>query len=241
MPVKPKINAGDAIRDIRSGMTDAQLMEKYRLSAKGLQSLIKKLLEVKAITPEEIEERRADYHDTAVIRRIDGSDMVKDIRSGMTDSELMQKYGLSPEGLGFVFQTLTSTNVIAVEELYGTSVTQQDTVFVESVSELPGHHLAMAVEVYESTHPENRGMLSNVTDKEIVVAGMAARIGDTKTFVIPADNFIEADPVVLEARCRRAEKEKDTGEWLARFEITGISKKCLDDLRRLIRSLPFFD
>jgi hypothetical protein len=29
MPIKPKIKAGDAVRDIRSGMSDPQLMEKY--------------------------------------------------------------------------------------------------------------------------------------------------------------------------------------------------------------------
>lgn len=241
MPTKPRINARDAIRDIRSGMTDAELMEKYGLSAKGLESLVRKLLEARAITPAEIEQRREGYHDTAVIQRIDGSDMVKDIRSGMTDSELMQKYGLSPEGLGFAFQALTNTNVLAVEELYHPSPSQQDTVFVENMVELPRHHLAMAVEVYESTRPDIRGMLSNVTDKEIAVAGMAARIGETKTFVIPAEDFIEADPVVLDARCRWAEKERDTGEWLAGFEITAISKTCLDNLRRLIQSLPFLD
>ena len=84
-------------------------------------------------------------------------------------------------------------------------------------------------------------MLSDVTEKGIGITGMAARIGETKTFVIPAGDFIETDPILLEARCQWAEEEKETGEWLAGFEITRISEKCLDDLRRLIQSLPFFD
>ena len=70
---------------------------------------------------------------------------------------------------------------------------------------------------------------------------MAARIGETKTFVIPAGDFTESDPVVFEAECRWAKEEKETGEWLAGLEITRISENCLDDLRRLIQSLPFFD
>jgi uncharacterized protein (DUF433 family) len=239
MPTKPKIKAGDAVRDIRSGMTDSQLMEKYGLSAKGLQSLVLKLLEVKAITPAEINQRRAAYHDTTVTQRIDAMDIVKDIRSGMTDSELMKKYDLSSEGLQFVLQTVTDTQVITVDELYGTSPSAHDTVFVENMRELPRHHLAMAVDIYEAKRPEIRGMLSNVTEKGISITGMAARIGETKTFVIPAGDFIEADPVLLEAQCRWSEKDRDSGEWLAGFEITRISKKCLDDLRRLIQSLPF--
>ena len=129
MPTKPKIKARDAVRDIRSGMTDSQLMEKYGLSAKGLQSLVLKLLEVKAITPAEIDQRNEAYHDTTVIQQIDGTDMVKDILSGMSDSDLMEKYGLSSEGLGFVFQTLTDTQVITLEEMYDTSSSAHDTRF----------------------------------------------------------------------------------------------------------------
>jgi uncharacterized protein (DUF433 family) len=241
MPTKPKIKARDAIKDIRLGMTDSQLMEKYGLSAKGLQSLILKLLEVKAITPTEIEQRSADYHDTTVIQQLDATDIGTDVRSGMTDSELMKKYDLSPEGLQFVLQTLKDTEVVTVQELYATSRSAHDTVLVENMSESPGHYLAIAVDIYELKHPEIKVTLSNLTEKGLAMTGITARIGETKTFVIPAGDFIEADPVLLEARCQSAEEERDTGEWLAQFEITRISEKCLNDLRRLIQSLPFLD
>jgi uncharacterized protein (DUF433 family) len=241
MAAKLRIKARDAVKDIRLGMTDSELMGKYRLSAKGLQSLFLKLLEAKAITHDEMNQRRVIYHDTAVIQQIDARDIVEDIRSGMPDSELMKKYDLSSEGLRFALQTLTDTQVITVEELYATSPSGHDTVFVENMRQLPRHHLAMAVDIYERKHPEVKGMLSNVTEKGIAITGMAARIGETKTFEIPAGDFIEADPILLEARCQWAEKDKDSGEWLAGFEITRIPKKCLDDLRRLIQSLPFFD
>jgi len=240
MTPKPRIKAGDAVRDIRSGMTDSRLMEKYGLSAKGLQSLFLKLLEAKAITDAEMNQRRAIYHDTTVIQQIDAGDIVKDIRWGMTDSELMKKYDLSSEGLRLVLQTLTDTQVIAVEELYATYPSAHDTVFVENMREFPRRHLAMAVDIYEWKHAEIKGILSTVTEKEIAITGMAARIGETKTFVMPTGDFIEADPVLLEARCQWVEKDKNSGEWIAGFEITKISSKCLDDLRRLIQSLPFF-
>jgi hypothetical protein len=241
MAAKVRIKAGDAVRDIRAGMTDSELMEKYGLSAKGLHSLVLKLLEVKAITPAEIKQRRADYHDTTVIQQIDENDYIEDIRSGMPDSELMKKYGLSSDGLRRVFQTLIEANAISVGELYATSPSGHDTVLVENVRGLPRHHLAMAVDIHEWKHPEIKGMLSNVTEKGIAVTGMAARIGETKTFEIPTGDFIEADPVLLEARCQWAGIDDDSGEWLAGFQITRISKKCLNDLRKLIQSLPFFD
>jgi uncharacterized protein (DUF433 family) len=241
MPTKPRIKAGDAIRDIRSGMSDSELMEKYELSAEGLQSLVRKLLEVKAITSAEIDQRRAAYHDTTIIQRIDEEQFIEDIRSGMSDAELMKEYALSHDGLRRVFQMLTEANAITVEELYGTSPSAHDSVFVENMSESRGHHLAMSVEICESRRPEIRGMLSNVTEKGIAIIGIEACLGEAKTFVIPAGDFIEADPVLFEARCQWAERERDSGEWLAGFEITRISEKCLGDLQRLIQFLPFLD
>jgi hypothetical protein len=241
MPSKPKISARDAVRDIRSGMTDSQLMEKYGLSAKGLQSLVLKLLEVQAIAPSEIDQRKEAYHDTTVIQQIDGSDMVKDILSGMSDFDLMEKYSLSSEGLALVFQTLTDTQVISLEEMYGTSSSAHDTVFVEDTRELRRHYLAIGVAIHESGLSEITGILSNITEKGIAITGISAGVGDTKTFVIPTENFIKSDPVMFQARCQWIERERDTGEWLAGFEITIIAKKCLNDLRSLIESLPFLD
>jgi uncharacterized protein (DUF433 family) len=241
MTQKIKIKARDAVRDIRSGMTDSELMEEYGLSAKGLQSLFSKLLETKAITHAEMNQRREIYHDTTIIQQIDAGDIVKDIRAGMTDSELMEKYQLSSEGLRFALQTLTDTKVIALDELYGASPTVHDTVFVENMRELPRHYLAIAVEIYESKHPRIRGMLTNVNEKGVAATGMSARVGESKTLLIPAGDFIEADPILFEAECRWAREEKETGEWAAGFQITKISENCMEDLRRLIQALPFFD
>ena len=89
-------------------------------------------------------------------------------------------------------------------------------VFVENMRELPRHYLAIAVEIHEAKRPEIRGMLSNITEKGIAMTGMSARVGDTKTFVIPTGDFIKSDPIMFEARCQWAEEERDTGEWLVR-------------------------
>ncbi len=98
MKPKPKIRARDAVNDIRAGMNDAELMEKYELSAKGLQSLLMKLVEVKAVTQIELQQRRAIYQDTIAIQQIEAQDIVEDIRSGIPDAELMEKYALSQMG-----------------------------------------------------------------------------------------------------------------------------------------------
>lgn len=241
MPEKTKIKARDVVNDIRAGMTDPELMEKYGLSAKGLQSLFRKLLEVKAIASSELKRRRADYHDTTIIQQINGGDMVKDIRSGMPDSELMHKYGLSPEGLEWVFKTLTDSKAISVGELYGASLSQQHTVAVENSRELPRHYLAITVSVYESKRPEIMGTFTDLTEKGIAILGIKAVVGERKSFVIPRENFVGDEPIVFEAECRWARKEQGSEEWHSGFEITSISRKCLNDLISLIQSASLFD
>jgi uncharacterized protein (UPF0212 family) len=50
---KRKITAREVLGDVRTGVSDPALMEKYRLSAQGLQSVFNKLLKV--LTQEELD------------------------------------------------------------------------------------------------------------------------------------------------------------------------------------------
>ncbi|MEW6348541.1 MAG: hypothetical protein AB1646_05730 [Thermodesulfobacteriota bacterium] len=51
---KPRISAKEVVQDIRAGLTDSTLMEKYNLSPKGLHSLFMKLLDSGAITRQDL-------------------------------------------------------------------------------------------------------------------------------------------------------------------------------------------
>ena len=54
---KRTIKARDFVNDIGLGLSDPQLMSKYGLSLKGLQSVFSKLVQAKAILPEELFDR----------------------------------------------------------------------------------------------------------------------------------------------------------------------------------------
>lgn len=55
-----KIPAKQVVADVKGGMSDAILREKYRLSPRGLESLFKKLLALNLITQSELDERHAE-------------------------------------------------------------------------------------------------------------------------------------------------------------------------------------
>jgi hypothetical protein len=75
------INAQEAARDIRAGLDDAALMEKYRLTSRGLRSMVDKLVGVKLITQADLDLRRLGIQENTVALR---EEMV-----GLTD---MYKY-----------------------------------------------------------------------------------------------------------------------------------------------------
>ena len=106
---KPIIDLKDALHDIRTGLDDSTLMKKYQLSAKGLQSMFKKLLALGVITQAEL--------GRGPVPEIKAKDAVRDIRSGMDDFALMDKYGLSAKGLQSLFDQLVAAGLLSRGDL----------------------------------------------------------------------------------------------------------------------------
>jgi hypothetical protein len=61
------ISAVDAVTCIRSDMDDAALMKRYKVSAKGLRSLFRKLVAAGAIDQSELDRRMSETHAWAVL------------------------------------------------------------------------------------------------------------------------------------------------------------------------------
>ncbi len=64
---KRTIKAKDVVHDIRAHMTDAQIMEKHHLSARGLQSVLKKLIRHNLVSESDLAVRPVGYEDTVAI------------------------------------------------------------------------------------------------------------------------------------------------------------------------------
>ncbi len=126
-----KVNTKQAVDLIQSGASDAFLMEAFGLSSVGLRKLFKKLMDANEIHQFELDERPqsamqpqtvnvsgilADISKKAVVN---ADEVVKDINSGMSDTELRQKYRLSPVGLESLFKKLVSAGEIMQFQLDG--------------------------------------------------------------------------------------------------------------------------
>jgi hypothetical protein len=123
------VMAKDPVNDIRSGISDVAMMQKYGVSARGLERLFKKLVEAGAIEQFELEQRmRSTQRSHAVDletfpfpeakkTRINPRDAVPCIRSGMSDTELMDRYNISARGLDSLFRKLVDAGEIDSSEL----------------------------------------------------------------------------------------------------------------------------
>ncbi len=170
-------------------------------------------------------------------RIVQARDIVRDIRAGMTDGDLMEKYGLSAKGLESAFTKLVNSGILTVGEIYGQRLSGQDTVIIDDVRELPRHFLSMTIPIYEATDEAHKGRICEVTERGVGITGVPARIGQVKSFVIACRPFLDVENIRLEAECIWMNAGKKTEEWYGGFQITKISPKHLKNLRELIRLL----
>jgi len=69
-PPPRKISAKAVLTDLKEGLTDAQLMERYGLSFQGLQDLFAKLQQAKLITQQYLENRAKKFAGSAAAKPV---------------------------------------------------------------------------------------------------------------------------------------------------------------------------
>jgi uncharacterized protein (DUF433 family) len=128
---KPKIQipTGQVVRDIRGGADDSELMNTYGLSARGLERLFEKLILAGSIEQSELDRRMLSSGKSHVVEldavpepavaktRINSGEAITDIRAGLSDTDLMEKYGLSAKGLDSLFRKLVAADRLDASEL----------------------------------------------------------------------------------------------------------------------------
>lgn len=142
---KPVIDAKEALDSLRSGMTDSELMEKYNLSAKGLESLLTKLVKAGALSLGELETRMPEFvrhvslssdpkqpHIPGILS-ISAKEAVADLKHGLSDTALMSKYRLSARGLEHLFEQLLSAGLVDEHDIQRRLISTDSTVDVRDL------------------------------------------------------------------------------------------------------------
>jgi hypothetical protein len=170
-------------------------------------------------------------------RQISGRQIIDDLRSGMTDRELQMKYRLSPNSLRTIFEKLVARNAISGSELCEISPFYKETAYVTGVRKYRRMALNVALPIYDM-ESSCTGILRDVSENGLRIAGIEASVGQTKTFQIPIDMFMQADPLLIVAKCKWVKTMgKKTEYFVAGFEIVDLSQGDIETLRNFIRFL----
>jgi len=169
-------------------------------------------------------------------RTIKGKEIVSDIRSGMTDNELMKKYTLSEGALKNVFRKLVDAGAIREDELRERIPQERLPSYTKRERDFQRNYVFVRLPVYDMENLLDEGQVVDISERGLQIMGISAAVGETKGFLIQADYFAEVFPFSFEAECKWASKN-EAGQWTAGFKIVKISEGGLEELQKLIRML----
>ncbi len=170
-------------------------------------------------------------------RKIPVHEIAADIRSDMTDLDVLEKYDLSPAGLREIMQKLYQVDLITNADLYRRTVLYERDPDGENRRKSHRRYLTLLLPVYEVMFPEVKGWVTDVTERGLGVRGLPANPGDLVTLVVLTEKYAPGHKIVFDAICQWAEIEAPGAEPTAGFQIEDISEENMESLRSLIRFL----
>jgi hypothetical protein len=175
-------------------------------------------------------------------RTIKANDIIRDLRSGMTISQLMDKYRISLKALRFVFRRLLNAGAITKDELAAQEGLYRDTSDLKGVRKWLRKTASFSVRIYDSGSPFATGHVLDISEKGVRVKGIKTGAGEVKNFIVRSGAFGEGHAFVFKGKCRWVTTEQlSDKECVAGFEITEISSLDSGELRKLIRYIDNLD
>jgi len=171
------------------------------------------------------------------MERINASQIVADIRSGFSDRDLSEKYGISERRLRRVLRLLVSQSAISNEELYEKSATYREMTDILASRRCPRVGIPFALRIcHEAT--SQTGLVRDISDNGLRVAGIRADVGETITLSIPPQEYIGDESLRFQAVCRSCSARGRRTEYsVSGFEITEISEESRTRLRLILQGV----
>jgi hypothetical protein len=104
---------------------------------------------------------------------------------------------------------------------------------------VPRGYPVVVLPVYDVDDPEKEGLVQDISEEGIQVAGIAVVKNERKTFLIQVEGFFDIKPFSFDAECRWVRVEDNFA--LCGFEIIGISAPDLEELRKVLKMLVILD
>jgi hypothetical protein len=172
-------------------------------------------------------------------RPINTKAIIDDIKSGLGDIPIMEKYQLSPAEYLRVLDKLAAVRAITETTTRERKRALKASPPTEPLSKrrLQRNYALFTIAIHDADDLAVTGTLNDITEKGLQVSGMPAQIEGIRTFLVRSDIFTVSPPLLLTAVCKWTVPGDQDRDLVAGFEITGISRHDLQGLRRLIEEL----
>jgi hypothetical protein len=107
-------------------------------------------------------------------------EVLNDIRADMIDSEIMRKHQVSAKELRGIYRELFEAKTVDISELYCRPIYWDDNIDLEPRREFPRLLLAFVLPIHDVQQPNIRGIVADVTEKGMRLAGMEATAGESR-------------------------------------------------------------
>jgi hypothetical protein len=209
---KREINAKEVLGDIRAGFNDAAVMEKYKLSLAGLNSLKTKLTNANLLQAK---------------RQINIDPIVKDLKLGITEPNLMEKHRLTWWELQEIGKRLEEIGLVTSGEV------RHLTFLSDPIADANTLFPLTSMSVYESRDSETLGELVYVRGDTVGLRGLTGTVGATKVIVLQSDGFQQGKPLVFDAKCVATREPTEHGPAVLEFRISNIAPCVMREFREL--------
>lgn len=174
---------------------------------------------------------RIDGMDSA--RTIDKRALVHDIRAGISDGQLMHKYGLSARELSWLLLQAIAMGIITVSEVCNAHGDSSRVVQLEDYRRARRNGVDFRLPIRKFGEVDDEGTVADICERGLQVTGLSAKPGEVADLEIVTDWCPSNPSLVLAAGCRWSDSGAN-GLQRAGFEIVCVRQ---GDLGRLLKDV----
>jgi hypothetical protein len=126
--------------------------------------------------------------------RISAKSMREDICSGLSEAELIPRHGLCLKGLQRLFKQLLRAKTVTRQDLYKRFASYRERTNQLLRRRARRVYLSVRLRVCD-VGPTSFGLVRDVSETGIRVAGIKYEVGDVTVFQLPIDVLINANPL----------------------------------------------
>ena len=170
-------------------------------------------------------------------REVRAKDVLEDLQKGLQNSELQEKYRLSGKGLVKVLRTLVSAKLLNIKDIEDRLAILPKPESSPETRQERRCYPGFGILIHELDDLAEDYYIQDISLSGFKITGMPTKVGESRTFLIEADEFVDVFPFSLKAECRWVKADSNMNEYVAGFEITKITEQSLNELKQIIKHM----